>query len=67
MVEFVRVADWEKEGYESAVSLERSSSDGFDRKVWWERLGSHWRWLLRCVWVKWELKAIYMGLYRIPC
>ena len=49
MVEFVRVADWEKEGYESAVSLERFSSDWFDREVWMERLGRLGRWVLLCV------------------
>ena len=49
MVELVRVADWEKEGYESAISLERSSSDRFDRKVWVERLRSFWGWVLLCV------------------
>ena len=49
MIEFVRVADWEKKGYESAISLERSSSDCFDRKVGGKRLSSLWRWLLLCV------------------
>lgn len=49
MVEFVRVADWEKEGYESAVSLERSSRDWSDREVWRQRIGGLWRWFLLCV------------------
>ena len=49
MVEFVRVADWEKEGYESAISLERSGSYWFDGKIWRERLGKFWWCVLVCV------------------
>ena len=49
MVEFVRVADWEEKGYESAVCLERFSSDWFDREVWREGLGSLWWGFLLCV------------------
>lgn len=63
MVEFIRVADWEEEGYESAVSLERSSSDWFNREVWMERLGRLGWWGLRCVGGRWELNGVCVRRY----
>ena len=40
MVEFVGVADWEEEGYESAVGLKGFGGYWFNFEVWMERLGS---------------------------